>query len=130
MSCERREMWWTLMFRVDTREQAERELAIASELSGLSLQPGVCERYYKIPELWRCTATAAFTAGSVAEQVTQSLLIANRLGIGWYCLGPYLRDDGTLEHFEGIYNMSGSNTKMPGLEWANFEVDCTPRDAS
>jgi len=119
-------MRWTLMFRVVNREDAERHVARACELAGLSFQLDDCERYYKIPELWRCTATATFAAGSIAETVMQSLLYANRLGIGWYCLGPYLREDGTLDHFEGIFNVSGTNTVMPGLDWANFEIDCTP----
>jgi hypothetical protein len=113
---------WTLMFRVATREEAERELERAQEALALALRVTGCARYWKIPELWSCDATAEIVVASVAEAVAQSLLLANKLAIGWYVLGPYLGDDGALESFEGIYSMRDKNTITPLLEWAHFEV--------
>ncbi len=114
---------WTLMFRVPTREQAEHELGRAQEALGRSLRITNIERYWKIPELWTCGATAEIAAVSIADCVTQSLLLANKLAIGWYVLGPYVSDDGqTLESFEGIYSMLEKNPITPLLEWAQFEV--------
>lgn len=114
---------WVLMFRVATEEEARRELAHAQEKLGVALRVQRCERYWKIPELWTCTATSQIDAVSIADRVTQTLLLANTLAIGWYVLGPYLNDeDGSLTHFEAIYSMNDKNPVTPLLEWAMVEV--------
>jgi hypothetical protein len=114
---------WVLMFRVATEEEAKRELAHAQETLGIVLRVERCERYWKIPELWTCTATSEIDAVSIADRVTQTLLLANKLAIGWYVLGPYLNDDdGSLTHFEAIYSMNDKNTVTPLLEWTCVEV--------
>lgn len=114
---------WTLMFRVATRDEAEREMTHVQNALGVPLRMMDCERYWKIPELWSCGATMEIETTSIADCVTRSLLLANRLAIGWYVLGPYVSDDGTaLESFEGIYTIRGENPIMPLLEWAQFEV--------
>ena len=115
---------WTLMFRVRNRDKAEKELRRAEELLGQELRLGKCEQYWKIPELWSCEANTDFKVASEAEQITACLLCANRLAIGWYVLGPYLRPDGTLESFNGIFDgrHQGKGAKIQSLEWAQFQV--------
>ena len=113
---------WTLMFRVGSQDKANKELARAEELLGTPLCLGICERYWKIPELWTCDAAMSFEAPSTAEQITGCLLVANRLATGWYVLGPHLRPDGTLESFNGIFDRRHSGAKIASLEWAQFQV--------
>jgi hypothetical protein len=113
---------WTLMFRVRSHDKAKVQLRRAEELLGVELDLGTCERYWKIPELWTCSAATPFEAPSTAEQLTGCLLLANRLATGWYVLGPYLRPDGTLESFNGVFDRRQSCAKMQSLEWAQFQV--------
>lgn len=113
---------WTLMFRVKNQDKAKKELRRAEELLGTPLGLGTCERYWKIPELRTCDAETQLEAPSLAEQVTRCLLLANRIAIGWHVLGPYLRPDGTLESFNGIFDGRHSGAKMASLEWAQFQI--------
>jgi hypothetical protein len=113
---------WTLMFRVRTRDKARKELRRAEELLGIELSVGTCERYWKIPELWTCNAATSFEAPSIAEQITECLLRANRLATGWHILGPNLGSDGTLQTFEGIFNRRPLGAKLSSLEWAQFQI--------
>ena len=113
---------WTLMFRVRTRDKAKKELRRAEELLGTELRVGTCERYWKIPELWTCDAATHFEALSIAEQITECLLRANRLATGWYVLGPNLGSDGTLQTFEGIFTRRQAGAKLSSLEWAQFQI--------
>ena len=113
---------WTLMFRVGSQAKAKRELQRAEELLGQELRLSKCEQYWKIPEQWTCEAATDFEVPSEAEQITACLLRANRLAIGWYVLGPYLRPDGTLESFNGIFDGRHSGSKLSSLEWAQFQI--------
>ena len=113
---------WTLMFRVRTGDKAKKELRRAEELLGTELRVGTCERYWKIPELWTCDAATHFEALSIAEQVTECLLRANRLATGWHILGPNLGSDGTLQAFVGIFKRRPLGAKLSSLEWAQFQV--------
>lgn len=113
---------WTLMFRVKNQDKATKELRRAEELLGTELCLGTCERYWKIPELWTCNAEMQFEAPSLAEQVTRCLLLANRLAIGWYVLGPNLGTDGTFHSFSGIFDGHHPGTKLSNLEWAQFQL--------
>ena len=113
---------WTLMFRVRTGDKAKKELRRAEELLGTELRVGTCERYWKIPELWTCDAATHFEALSIAEQVTECLLRANRLATGCHILGPNLGSDGTLQTFVGIFKRRPLGAKLSSLEWAQFQV--------
>ena len=115
---------WTLMFRVGNQAKAKKELRRAEELLGQELRLSKCEQYWKIPELWSCEANTDFEVPSEAEQIAACLLRANRLAIGWYVLGPYLRPDGTLESFSGIFDRrhQGKGAKIQSLEWAQFQA--------
>ena len=113
---------WTLMFRVRTRDKAKKEPRRAEELLGTELCVGTCERYWKIPELWTCGAETHFDALSIAEQITECLLRANRLATGWHILGPNLGSDGSLQTFVGIYKRRKPGATMPSLEWAQFQI--------
>lgn len=113
---------WTLMFRVRNHEKATKELRRAEELLGTELCLGACERYWKIPEQWTCSAETYFEAPSMAEQITGCLLLANRLAIGWHVLGPILGSDGTLQSFAGIFARRNSGAKLSSLEWAQFQI--------
>jgi hypothetical protein len=113
---------WTLNFRVRNLAKARIELRRAEGLLGLELSLGACERYWKIPEQWTCSAETHFEASSTAEQITQCLLRANRLATGWYVLGPHLRPDGSIESFNGIFDHRQSHARLSSLEWAQFQV--------
>jgi hypothetical protein len=113
---------WTLNFRVKNQDKAKKELGRAEELLGTPLRLGICERYWKIPEQWTCNAETKFDAPSLAEQITQCLLLANRLAIGWHVLGPYLQADGTVQSFSGIFDGHRPGAKLASLEWAQFEL--------
>jgi hypothetical protein len=113
---------WTLMFRVSSREKAEKELERAGEILGQKLRLAKCERYWKIPELWTCNASSEFDAPSEAEQVFRCLMFADRLARGWSVSGPDLRPNGALEEFDGFFDHRHGHAKIQSLEWAEFSV--------
>jgi len=117
------------MFRVGSREKAQRQLRRAEQLLGSELRVNGCERYWKIPELWTCNAATEFDAASVSDQTTRCLLLANRLANSWQVRGPHLRPDGTLEGFSGIFSRGAAGANMQSLEWAQFQVTDTVRPA-
>ena len=112
----------TLMYRVAHAHKAKKELQRTEELLNQKLEVSKCERYWKIPELWTCNASIEFEAPSVAEQITGVLLRANRLANGWYVLGPFLRPDGSLESFTGIFKRDAQAARIQSLEWAQFQA--------
>jgi hypothetical protein len=117
---------WVLMFRVATHDAAMAELRRAEELLGRTLQVSECEPYWKIPELWRCTALAELGPMPLHERNSTALILASRIAYGWYVLGPYLSDEGTLESFEGIFNRDGPGG-LASLDWAHFELVEPPK---
>jgi hypothetical protein len=112
---------WTLMFRVSTREGAEKALERANALLDHKLQLKKCERYWKIPELWTCDCVTVFDVPSVAEQIAGCLLLANPLAHDWQVLGPNLGPSGVLESLEGIFDHHHHRGKLQSLEWAQFQ---------
>jgi hypothetical protein len=111
----------TLMFRVRSREKAERELARTAALFGEPLRLLKCERYWKIPELWVCETGMPLAAQTTAELIAECLLRVNRIANGWSILGPHLAPDGTLEGFSGIFKRTpGARAQPQSLEWAEF----------
>ena len=116
-------MHMTLMFRVAHAHKAKKELQRTEELLNEKLEVGKCEQYWKIPELWTCDACIVFDAPSASEQIAGVLLRANRLANGWYVLGPFLRSDGGLETFTGIFTRRKADVaRIQSLEWANFHA--------
>ena len=114
------------MFRVSTREKAEREFARVQKLLGGKLEMISCERYWKDESLWRCEAKCGLASTSVNEQIGECLLLANNLAIGWRVLGPALEPDGRLGQFTGIFDVRRDHTSLSSLTWAEFGVVAQP----
>ena len=115
-------VYWTLMFRVSTREKAEKQISRAREILGGDLTLTKCERYWKIPELWRCEAETVFESSSPAEQIGGCLGLANKLANGWHVLGPHMNQDGVIEAFVGIFARREQSAAVQSLEWAEFQL--------
>jgi hypothetical protein len=114
------------MFRVSTREKAEREFARAEKLLGRKLDLISCERYWKDQSFWRCGAKCDLASTSVNEQIGECLLLANNLAIGWCVLGPALEPDGRLGQFSGVFDVRRDHTSLSSLTWADFAVIAQP----
>ena len=112
---------WKLMFRVSTREKADKAFARANELLDGKLTLEKSERYWKIPELWVCDCSNTFDAASVAEQIAGCLSLANRLAYSWSVNGPNLGPDGSLESLWGVFKRDPAAGKLQSLEWASFD---------
>lgn len=80
---------------------------------------------------WRCEATAQIQAASVAELVTNALLLADRLAGGWHVRGPSLDETGKLLSFNGAFqDNEGKDARLSSLAWAHFEVSGEPLEPS
>lgn len=89
------------------------------------------EPYWKSDGQWRCEATAQIPAGSVAELVTNALLLANRLVGEWHVNGPSLDETGKLYSFHGVFQDSqAKHATLSSLVWAHFDVGDERREAS
>ena len=116
-------VYWSLIFRVGNRDKAVKELLRAEGLLGQSLQVASFEPYWKIDGQWRCEATAQIPAASVAELVTNALLLANRLVGRWQVNGPSLDETGKLFSFQGVFQDSqADHARLSSLVWAHFSV--------
>jgi hypothetical protein len=113
---------WRLLFRVANRAALDRCLGRVLRLLGEGAVAGEGMPYWKDPGLWECGVACPVPAGSVAECVLGCLLAAQRLASGWYILGSLSAD--RADSFGGVFaaDQSGSVSKVPGLEWASFEV--------
>src|SRR5579884_3889471 len=113
---------WRLMFRVANRAAFDKCLARVLPLLGGGCEAGEGRSYWKMPELWECGVTAPATGASPAEQVLGCLLAAQRLASGWYILGTLSAE--CAEGFGGVFaaGQSGAASRIPGLEWASFDV--------
>jgi hypothetical protein len=112
---------WRLMFRVNDGRAAQRCIDRVRERLGGEWQVALCERYWKMPELWECCLEGAELDRSVAEMVLHCLLLANRLGVGWRVLGPSCAD--RIDGFSGVLAINASGApSVPGLEWASFDL--------
>jgi hypothetical protein len=79
------------------------------------------ERYWKDEALWDCGLDIAGRSDRAAEVAFDCLVLANRLGNGWYILGP--GGAGELVVFEGVFDANRSGTPyLTGLEWASFSL--------
>ncbi len=124
-------VYWSLIFRVGNRDKAMKELRRAESLLGQSLQVASFEPYWKTEGQWRCEATAQIQAASVAELVTNALLLADRLAGWWHVRGPSLDEAGKLRSFHGAFqDNEGKDARLSSLVWAHFEVGDEPREPS
>jgi hypothetical protein len=122
-------VYWSLIFRVGNRDKAMKELRRAEALLGRSLQVASFEPYWKTGGQWRCEATAQIEATSVAELVTNVLVLANRLAGWWHVRGPFLDQTGKLLGFHGAFqDDEAKDARLSSLVWAHFEVSEGPRE--
>jgi hypothetical protein len=111
---------WRLMFRVRDRRAFNKCRARAEPLLGSDCEWGEGRPYWKISELWECDVAMRSSHASVADQVLNCLLAAQRLASGWYIFGTLSpeKPDG----FSGVFSIGpGSSSSIPGLEWASFD---------
>ncbi len=94
------------------------------------LEPGSTasggQPYWKMTELWECTTSTPVAGESVAEQVLECLLAANRAGTGWHVFGALSAESAA--GFTGTFSVSASerSNHAAGLEWASFELLSAP----
>jgi hypothetical protein len=110
-----------LFFRVKNHTKALRKIDEVRRAFGRDLKIAVDERYWKDKNLWECSFWVEGADGSAADVVLDCLVLAARLGNGWYVLG--LGGDGAVENFGGVLNGSqGGRPHIMGLEWASFDL--------
>jgi hypothetical protein len=118
---------WRLFLRVRDRIKAEKSLERVRQALDVSLVVSVFEPYWKDKDLWECSFSIDVTGGSDADVAFTCLTLANRLGNGWYLLGP--GGNYPLEVFEGILSVNHSSTAyIAGLDWASFSLAPTGAD--
>ncbi len=112
---------WRLLFRVKSQAKALRKIDEVRQAFGRDIEVSVCERYWKDESLWECSAQVPATNGSAADIAFDCLVLAARLGNGWYILG--LGGDGRLQVFSGVFDANRSGRPhLTGLEWASFDL--------
>jgi hypothetical protein len=112
---------WRLLFRVKNPTKALRKIEEVRQAFGRDIEVSANERYWKDQNLWECSFQVVGANGSAAGIVFDCLVLAARLGNGWYILG--LGGDGGLQSFSGVFD--GHRTGTPcimGLEWGAFDL--------
>ncbi|QEH38756.1 hypothetical protein OJF2_73620 [Aquisphaera giovannonii] len=113
---------WRLLFRVKDRDKAHRRVEEVRRVLAREIEATRIERYWKDEAFWDCNLNTPGVAGHAAEVAFDCLMLANRLGNGWYLLGP--GGQGELVVFEGVFDVRTSGRPyVPGLEWASFSLD-------
>ena len=110
------------MFRVRKQASFDKCLARTVPLLGPGSVVSGGQPYWKMPELWECTASTPVAGTSAAEQVLECLLAANRVGIGWHVFGSLSNE--SAEGFTGVFSVreNGRSSRVAGLEWASFDL--------
>ena len=109
------------MLRVRNRIKAESVLEKVRQAFDVPIDISVLEPYWKDENLWECWFSVEVTGGSDAEVAFTCLILAHRLGNGWYILGPGGRY--TLQVFEGIFDVKQSpSVYIMGVDWASFSL--------
>jgi hypothetical protein len=112
---------WRLMFRVKNREKAQRKIEEVRQTFGRDIEVSTSERYWEDESLWDCWVRVPGANGSPADLVFDCLVLAARLGSGWYIDG--LGGDGDLAVFNGVFDASRSGRPhVSGLVWASFDL--------
>jgi hypothetical protein len=118
---------WRLMFRVKDRAKAVRRIEEVRRAFGRDIEVSTSERYWKDEGLWDCWVRVAAADGSAADLVFDCLVLAARLGSGWYIGG--LGGDGGLAVFNGVFDASRSGRPhVAGLVWASFDLIAPPSE--
>lgn len=114
---------WRLMFRVKDRHKAQRRIEEVQKAFDVDVKVRTCKQYWELPELWECSLDTPESDRAVHEAVFDCLVLANRLGNGWYLLGPLVKD-GILGIFDGIFDVqkNSSTPYVAGLEWGSFSI--------
>jgi hypothetical protein len=113
---------WRLLFRVKNRTKAQRKIEEVRQAFGRGIEVTESKRYWKDESLWECSMSVQGESGSRADIVFDCLVLAARLGNGWYILG--LGGDGGLQVFSGVFDAHQSGTPyVAGLEWASFDLN-------
>jgi hypothetical protein len=88
---------------------------------GRDLEMTTDERYWKDRNLWEYSFWVLGAHGSAAEVVFDCLVLAARLGNGWYILGLDARRGP--ESMSGVFEEhQGGKPCIIGLEWASFDL--------
>ncbi len=113
---------WQLKFRVRKQAAFDKCLARVVPLLGPGSVASDGQPYWKLPELWECTASTPVGGESVAVQVLECLLAANRLGTGWHVFGSLSAESAV--GFTGVFSVreNGRSSRVAGLEWASFDL--------
>lgn len=112
---------WRLLFRVKNQTKALRKIEEVRQAFGRDIEVSANERYWKDQSLWECSFRVLGANGSAADIVFDCLVLAARLGNGWYILG--LGGDGGLQSFSGVFDQHRTGTPyITGLEWASFDM--------
>jgi hypothetical protein len=112
---------WRLLLRVKNRIKADRKIEEVRRLFARDIEVTVSERYWKDEALWDCGLNTPVGSGDAAEVAFDCLVLANRLGNGWYIRGP--GGAGEMVVFAGVFDAHQTGTAyLAGLEWASFSV--------
>ncbi len=112
---------WRLMFRVKNQAKALRKIEEVRQAFGREIEFSASERYWKDESLWDCSVQVPAADGSAAEVVFDCLVLAARLGNGWYILG--LGGDGDPLVLSGVFDSHQTGIRhISGLEWASFDL--------
>lgn len=85
------------------------------------LEVSVFEPYWKVQYLRECSFAIELAGGTDAEVAFTCLILANRLGNGWYILGPGRNDP--LQVYVGDFNANRfSSIHIIGVDWASFSL--------
>lgn len=121
---------WRLMFRVGNQAAFDRCLALTIPLFEATFKSTEGRPYWKVPELWECSVEVPLSGESTAELILESLLTSQRLATGWTILGSLSADCAV--GFSGVFAAEKNEgaSKVPGLEWASFDVVSSDRNTA
>ncbi len=117
------------MLRVRNRIKAEKVIERIRHALDLPLDVSVLQPYWKDKSLWECCCSIEITGASEAEIAFTCLILAHRLGNGWYVMG--LGGNDPLLVFNGIFDVKRSpSVYVLGVDWAHFELTRSDRPSS
>lgn len=113
---------WCLMFRVKDLRKAQVRVEKVREAFGTEVEVRSCNQYWKLPELWDCQLETGEMDKPIPEAICDCLLLAGKIGNGWFLLGPLIKD-GVLVVFKGVFGTQNSGTPyIAGFEWGSFSI--------
>src|ERR1700741_4722470 len=88
-----KEIVWQVHVRAKREDSARRVLQRLIDALGRSVEERSVERYWKIPEQYVLRFTTPLEAATPPEAVFQTMLVAQRIGSGWFVTGPHGHGD-------------------------------------